>query len=68
MPATNYTEEINRLETVLCANAEILHPTVIDSCMENAWGMGLSEDNDPDAFWAEVLSELKGEMDAEGLL
>lgn len=63
----NYAE-VKRLEGILEAHADTLHPTVIDSCMENARDMGLDELNDPEAFWAEVLLELKGEMDAEGLL
>jgi hypothetical protein len=67
---TEHYTEIKRFEVILEANSEILHPCVIDSCMENAFDMGLREDADDDgaAFWAEVVSQLKSEMDAEGLL
>lgn len=45
-----------------------LHACVIDSCEENVADSGLREEDDRDAFWAEVLGQLRSELDSFGVV
>jgi len=66
------TQVIEAIDTALRANSDELwdrgcHSSIIDSCEENVRDDGLSEDDDRDAFWSEVLLMLASELDSFGV-
>lgn len=74
-PTTAPVVAVQRISDFLFANgAELwerdqLSGSIVDACEENARDLGLSASGDTeDAFWTEVLGQLRSELDSFGVV